>query len=664
MNDRTCVGEPAPVARDPLAQHPRFRGDIQAMRGIAIVFVLLYHCRLGLLPGGFLGVDIFFVISGYLMGEIIEPAIENGRFTFAWFYDSRFRRLAPAACVTLCFTALVAPYLLDPYELKNFTIQLLGSFLFVANFVLWKQANYFDTAARLKPLLHIWSLAIETQYYIILPVFFTACRHDLRVRILTIGTIGSFLFCIYLTTHFPQTAFYFFPGRAWEMSLGTLTAAVARRQNLAFGSGARYICFGILFFLPAVAPEQGHPGIAALVVCVATTLLMLPAPGAANEFGVVGSVLKWIGDRSYSLYLVHWPILAFAENLYLRGTPLAVRVGLLAACFLAAEIQVRLVERPFRKRSLTRPIVAGAATAACLAFAFPRLEATSGYTELDRNREGNLGFGLECAYEASFDDRQGCRSRSNPITMIWGDSIAMSLVDGFDASTPGGVVQATKFVCGPFLDIAPINSRYRSTWGRGCINFNDGVLAYLARHRNIRTVVLASTLSPYLSDAEPLGWRLLVRTTSGEVAETEVNRTVALDAIGRTVGVLESMGKNVVFFAPPPKFDFDPARCESRSRAGLPILPHRDDCDAPLSDVEKRMAAIQSFLDELRRRAQILSISQETCDATICHASLGGVFLYQDAEHLSADGSAFLGKRLHWGELASIRRDPKAFKSR
>ena len=146
------------------------RADIQALRGLAIILVLLHHARIAVVPGGFLGVDIFFVISGYLMAGLIDEALDNGTFSFASFYARRARRLLPAAYATLLVTAAVAPFLLDATEYRYFLSQLAGSFGFVVNFVLWQQTDYFGSGAELKPLLHMWSLSVEEQFYIFLPM--------------------------------------------------------------------------------------------------------------------------------------------------------------------------------------------------------------------------------------------------------------------------------------------------------------------------------------------------------------------------------------------------------------------------------------------------------------------------------------------------------------
>jgi peptidoglycan/LPS O-acetylase OafA/YrhL len=187
-NDRQNATSRDESKKEYQAHSRHFRGDIQAARGIAIILVLLHHAHFPYSPGGFLGVDMFFVISGFLMTSFIDDALKNRSFTFMSFYTRRVKRLFPAAYATLAVTTLAAPFLLDSFELQSFAAQLLGSFTFTVNFVLWRQSDYFAHSADLKPLLHMWSLSIEEQFYIILPLlmFLSPTRFRLALGIILV----------------------------------------------------------------------------------------------------------------------------------------------------------------------------------------------------------------------------------------------------------------------------------------------------------------------------------------------------------------------------------------------------------------------------------------------------------------------------------------------
>ncbi|MDG2571002.1 acyltransferase, partial [Vibrio parahaemolyticus] len=172
-----------------------FRADIQALRGIAVLLVVIYHANVGLFPAGYLGVDIFFVISGFLITGLIKTHLEEGRFSFREFYYRRAKRLLPAAYTVIALTTIAAPFFLSDIGLQEFKFQVLGAITFTGNIALWLQSDYFAQAAETKPLLHVWSLAIEEQYYLLLPAFLLATPARLWLRVVGLLLVISLALC-------------------------------------------------------------------------------------------------------------------------------------------------------------------------------------------------------------------------------------------------------------------------------------------------------------------------------------------------------------------------------------------------------------------------------------------------------------------------------------
>lgn len=635
------------VAPPPAGARP-LRIDIQALRGVAILLVLLDHARFPYLPGGFLGVDIFFVISGYLMTGMIEDALRAGRFRFADFYARRARRLLPAAYATALGTALLSPLLLDSVELDNVARQLAGSFGFFANIVLWRQADYFSAGATLKPLLHMWSLSLEEQYYLAVPVLMLVAGRRWRLAVTVLLTLASLGLCLFLLQRNPVAAFYLLPTRAWELGIGSIVALLVRGGVVVPGA-MRVARAGSLSLILALAlflrHDAAHPGIAALAVCLATAVLMVPgAPMAA----LAGSLrpLDWIGDRSYSLYLVHWPLFAFANNVFLTEPPAWLNAVLLGLAVALAELQYRFVEQRYRHVPLTRARIALLIAVPLLVLAGIGAANRIGRTQDGRDRIEPIGLAADCTSPGE----AACRTGARPATMIWGDSFAMAVAGGLAVSTPGGIVQSTMATCGPFLDIAPANALYPPTWGRRCIDHNRATLDHLRRHPEIGTVILSSALAQYVPGAEEKGWRMLVGAgDAARVVPQDVGRIAA--SLRRTVAALRAAGKRVVLFAPPPVIDFDAARCHDRRSAGRPTVSPYPDCSYPATDHAAQAAPVRGFLDGMNAGAvvPIYDIGPFLCGSGRCVTRMDGVPLYRDKAHFSAAGSRLLGRRMDWG---------------
>lgn len=635
----------------PLTRKKHVRVDIQVLRALAILLVLAHHARLPFVPGGFLGVDIFFVISGYLMTGLIDEGLANGRFTFAEFYARRIRRLLPASCATLAVTALLAPFLLDSVEMRAFAGQLAGAFLFAANMVLWQQSDYFSGGAALKPLLHMWSLAVEEQFYIVLPVLLWATPARWRLSLVAILTVSSIALCLVMLPRSPSATFYFLPTRAWELGIGAMVALAVRRGIVlpgAFGA-ARLVAAAMLIGLPLVTSEAGHPGWPALLACLATALLVVPGADL-NPARRLWRGLGWVGDRSYSLYLVHWPVFAFANHLALRAPPPAVNLALVALCLVWMELQFRLVEQRFRNFRVGPSSLLTLAAIAAIAIGGTALAARAGSDAITAARGPNPGLSPRCDYHEAFGDLPECRTGPGARTLVWGDSFAMALADGLAASSPHGIVQATRTVCGPFAGIAPVNGgQYSAHWGRSCIAFNESVLAWLARHPEVDTVVMSSALVQYVPGAEAGGWQLMSGTPrAAQVGPQSRARLEA--ALRQTVDRLAAMGKKSVLFAPPPSIDFDTGRCLDRLAKGKPLVGAPPGCRFARADYDQYRAPTRGFLADARMIAPVIELEDDLCGDADCRVALpDGTPLYRDEAHLSAPGSAALGREMIWG---------------
>jgi peptidoglycan/LPS O-acetylase OafA/YrhL len=339
-----------------------YRSDIDGLRAVAVLSVIAYHLSPKILPNGYLGVDIFFVLSGYLITKVIWREALNKTFTIARFYERRVRRILPALVVVLIVVSVCAIALLLPVDLTGFAKSVFASLGFVANIYFWRDTDYFAQLAEQKPLLHVWSLGVEEQFYIIFPLMVVLCIRWRRSALLPLTSVlvALSLFAnIWLSRSSAEgAAFYLLPTRAWEIGAGALLALtppfmVARswlRHCLAFL--AAVLLFTSLCFtgipLGGLVP-------AALWVVLGTTLAIHLGDAGGNwlSLALSKSALVWVGLISYSLYLWHWPIFVFAHYYLVKTSLSAVEASLaVLLTFVLATLSWRYVERPFRNRSM------------------------------------------------------------------------------------------------------------------------------------------------------------------------------------------------------------------------------------------------------------------------------------------------------------------------
>lgn len=356
---------------------PHYRADIDGLRAVAVLLVFAYHLGTARVRGGFVGVDVFFVISGYLIGSIILSEIDRGTFSLISFYERRVRRILPALFVMLAVCALLAYEFFLPAELNEFAKSFLAATFSFSNFLFCYQAGYFEGAAAMKPLLHTWSLAVEEQFYIFLPIFLlVVSRYSHAIRRMSVLAVAicSFLVSAWGAFHSPQSTFYLAHTRAWELLLGTLLSldivpsfSRAIWRNLLSAVGLSAILASAILYQKTTP----FPGLAAALPCIGAALIIVAGRDGSS---LVGSFLSlrpvvFIGTISYSLYLWHWPLIVFqgASGFFAHGlAPKTTKLMVLGISFVVATLSWRFVERPFRdsRKRLPRPRLFQVATAA------------------------------------------------------------------------------------------------------------------------------------------------------------------------------------------------------------------------------------------------------------------------------------------------------------
>ena len=636
-----------------------FRIDIQALRGYAVLLVVLHHARVGAFDGGYLGVDIFFVISGYLITRMIGEKIAQGNFRFSEFYFRRAKRLLPAAYVVFFITAVFSVALLSISELTDFANQALGAITLTANIALLFQTGYFDSEAVLKPLLHVWSLSIEEQYYLLLPAAMVFIPRRYWVAMTALLLVASLGLCMMLVPAKPSIAFYLLPSRAWEFLIGSLTSfitvsAILKWQRILSVLFWPALC--ALVIVPIAPLSRGfHPGADALIICMSTAIIILrhhekfAATRCCHAFSKVG-------DYSYSLYLVHWPVFAFMNNVYIGEPPSWMYTAAGGLSFILGLMLYKYVEYPARHYDIKFSTkLAGATLISSLTLGFAPFAIAYAHTpsvDDKQLRQINAGFGMSCEYKRNFTPKSECRNTDEPEIMVWGDSFAMHLVPGIASTTNKGVLQATRSMCAPFASLATMDGAgYQREWAEQCMAFNRSVLDYLAVTPTIKVVVLSSPFAQFVGQPyKGRSWRSLEKE-GDHYAERAPTVSGAVSGMKKTVDELRRMGKRVIIVAPPPSSGFNIGRCLERKANGRIILGKDVDCDIPVREYQERMALVLDFLSRLQKDvAPVISFDQALCTETACSASLDGTFLYRDDLHLSYEGSILVARKVDLGK--------------
>ena len=542
---------------------PRYRPDIDGLRALAVIPVVLFHLDVGLIKGGFIGVDVFFVISGYLITGILRADLERDRYSIVTFYDRRIRRIFPALFVMVLATAVAAVVLLLPPEIIGFSNSAIAATFFVSNMHFMAVTDYFNAGADANPLLHTWSLAVEEQFYIVFPLLLYGLRRaSRRMLLITLGSLGvlSFALSVELVRTNQIAAFYLSPSRAWELLIGSVLALGAvpppRRlwlREAVAGFGLLLILAGVLAFYRTMP----FPGARALVPCLGAACLL--QAGVAGPSGVSRLLslkpVVFVGLISYSLYLWHWPIVVFAKLWWIGPIGASGKALLVLASLVAGTLSWWFVERPFRTRAVlaTQPKLRWAALASMaaatlvsgglsashgLAASVPpevdRLASFLHYDDRAAYRRGTCFLDSHLDTLASYDPST-CLARhtGRPSLLLIGDSHAAHLWSGLESGLPGAdVLQATASGCKPVFH------------GKGvatCVALVDRALDLATASPAVGAVMLSARWTPddipeMLETVDRLAARVSRVYVAGPIVEyrTGLPRLLALTVLRNT----------------------------------------------------------------------------------------------------------------------------------
>lgn len=657
-----------------------YRSEIDGIRAIAVVSVILFHAGFEAFNGGFVGVDIFFVISGYLITRQIALELEEGRFSLAYFFERRARRILPALFL-VCFACLPFAWIyMTPSHLEDFSKSLVATLLFFANIYFWRTSDYFSTAAEFKPLLHTWSLSIEEQFYLIFPIVLILLWRFGRNHVLAL--VAALALASLILSEWAlrwedlsvQAVFYLAPTRAFELLIGSICGLITVRRSLPANDFAAALGLaGILISIALYDESIRFPGVAALLPTLSTALLLL----FAGSGSIVASLLSFrpfvgIGLISYSLYLWHQPVFAFARLRQWRFPDAGEMLLLIAGAFVLSYLSWRFVEQPIRRRQYAL-FAGGRRIAVSSTLVAGMLVAVAGVTWMNRGFDQRLDLPEGSAYSDLLGsmtgndllracyDGVGKRARAELVcdvftpdaprmlVAVYGDSHGQAMLPAFaELSGEAGahVVFGGTTGCPPLLGV----------WVHAG-NHNVGVChaAAQAQYEHAAqerpdVVFLIARWALY-TDGEYRGQsdrhHLTASAAPGSTSKAQ-SRDVFDDALHRTVAAYRDLGSEVFIVTQTPQQMIAPRDIAER-------LAMQDADDATIRAAilasavpEERFAGLEahsrSAIEASARGlgAHMVDLAPEFLSEDRYPWSRDGISLWLDDDHLSASGAASL----------------------
>lgn len=610
----------------------KYRSEIDGLRAVAVIPVVLFHAGLPSFSGGYVGVDVFFVISGFLITSMIAAEARDHQFSLLRFYDRRIRRIFPAYVTVALVVAAIAWFVIPPFDFSKFGQSLVASSGFGSNVLFWAQDGYFDAPAHLKPLLHTWSLSVEEQFYVAFPLILVALFRWQRrhVGVWVVAGLGiSLAACIWMTARDASTAFYQAPLRGWELLAGSVLALEivpsTSRRLVRESAGVG----GVLAIGAAVAlysSSTRFPGYHAILPCGGAVLVIYAGQST------VGRMLSWaplvfIGKISYSLYLWHWPLLVLAV-FFNNGKPsTAYAITAIGIAALASVLSWRFVEQPFRTRRISRARLFGFAALSTVV-----MVAIGGFIWRTEGVPGRVSDEVNTLDRARKDfnpDRRRCHAQDErpisyadkcvygksgvaPSIVVWGDSFApeIALVLGREAEARGeALVYISYSNCPPTVGLFT-NDR------PACDRHNADVLSAIVAAKAIRTVVLVARYEVFYRD----------------------HGDAFFPTYERVVRELVRGGKQVLLTYPIPKPPASVPMMLARyaQRGQLPT-----DAFVERSKFEEANHATIAFLDSLTTLPGTRAVrpADLLCSRERCELVFDGRPLYYDDAHLSVAGA-------------------------
>ncbi|MBX2804481.1 MAG: acyltransferase [Hyphomicrobiales bacterium] len=644
----------------------QYRKDIDGLRALAVGSVVLFHAGIPGFSGGFVGVDIFFVISGYLITRIIKDSIDDGRFSFADFYDRRIRRIFPALFAMYAATFVVGLIFLMPDELDALAESLVSSAVFFTNIHFHDLAGYFDTASTAKPLLHTWSLSVEEQFYIIWPIAILGMVRFVRPQrwlwMLSGGILISLGYAEWeIANENEVSSFFMLHARAWELMSGALLVylplniALNRKLRELMSSLGLALIAGSIYFL---SENKDFPGVNAIFPCLGAVLVIVAgAQGQTIVSRLLGiKPLVFVGLISYSLYLWHWPLFSYWHLLMERGPALGEAFVLICASMMLAVLSWHFIEKPFRRKgqllsiNINKTIRAGLASigvAVAVAYTVAMLDGLPNrynedvaavYKNFVANFDDIPNSNIKCKSKKLHDCLMGTPKKKAEVLLI-GDSHASHFALAIDGVLRMNNLSGQILANSGCTFLLGMRVYYEGKGRRKCIVFNDLASNHIRQDKDAKIIVIAARWETHTqAEVNKKPYRLVdeIGPLPGQSSE---NRVVLERSIRRTIDYLIKNGKKVLLMGQVPINPKSPNSCVGKA---LYRGENEKDCFPSTAYVEDNIGYGNNLLLKISDDYEDVDAfmpSKILCRSERCSLFLNGEYLYRDDDHINNIGS-------------------------
>jgi peptidoglycan/LPS O-acetylase OafA/YrhL len=631
------------------AEVTQYRPDIDGLRGVAVLAVVGFHAFPGIIPGGFIGVDIFFVISGYLITKIILESQDKNGFSYSDFYSRRIRRIFPSLITVLLASMIFGWINLLPGEFVNLGKNIAASTVFLSNLLAYQELNYFSLSAETKPLLHLWSLGIEEQFYLVWPLII-AIAYKRKSKILWVAMFAfaiSFTANIYSSSSNLSLAFYMPQNRFWELLIGSLIALSPRieRFNGLINNNQKSIVGAILLLLGLclINKERAFPGWWPLFPTLGTMLLISSgAKAPINAKALSNRALVSIGLISYPLYIWHWPILSFLYISYNGTPPSWVRLLAVLVSLVLAWLTFLFIEKPLRfgtsSKKKTIGLVIALVIVGCLGALISLKNGIPSrlnpkYPMLEKQFQRTEFGDYDCALKMGPYGIPTCQIGNpefDPTAAIIGDSHAGNFFWGLSEylkKNNGNLISLSVGGCPPLLNIEKV--RNPNIDGIACEWFKP-MFSYLLETPNIKTVYIAFHHHEYFRDDLRMTFidpQYLLLSNYEKVKKS----------LKYTIQQLQYSGKKVILIYDMPTLEVDIKKCFSMR----PIDLSTNTCDPALIKFQDDFREYDRLISNLMKEMGISVINTHQFINGNFPVNQSGEPMYYDKDHLSKTGSLF-----------------------